>query len=58
VAIVNGKRVSLAPQTLVLIEKGENHEIRNTGSTPLRTVSIYVPPAYKKNGDTLPAGKA
>jgi mannose-6-phosphate isomerase-like protein (cupin superfamily) len=57
VAIIDGKRTSLVPQTLLLIEKGENHEIRNTGRTELRTVNIYVPPAYKKNGDTLPPGR-
>ena len=56
VAIVNGKRTVLSPETLILIERGENHEIRNTGTTPLRTVNLYVPPAYKQNGDTLPAG--
>jgi mannose-6-phosphate isomerase-like protein (cupin superfamily) len=56
-ATVNGRRVSLIPGTMILIQKGENHEIRNTGRTPLRTVNLYVPPAYKKNGDPLPAGK-
>ena len=56
-ATVGGKRVSLLPGTMVLIEKGENHEIRNTGTTPLQTVNLYVPPAYKKSGDPLPAGK-
>ena len=57
VAIVDGKRLALVPKTLVLIERGENHEIRNTGSTPLCTVNLYVPKAYEKNGDTLPAGR-
>ncbi|HEV8543393.1 MAG TPA: cupin domain-containing protein [Verrucomicrobiae bacterium] len=56
-ATVNGKKLSLLPGTIVLVEKGENHEIKNTGTTPLRTVNLYVPPAYKKNGDPLPAGK-
>ena len=57
VAIVNGKRIPLSEDTLVLIERGENHEIRNTGKTELRTINIYVPPAYTKDGKTLPPGK-
>lgn len=31
VAIVNGERVELREGTLVLIQRGEGHEIRNTG---------------------------
>ena len=57
VVIVDGKRSAVGPKTLVLIERGENHEIRNTGSTPLRTFNIYVPKAYTKDGATLPAGR-
>lgn len=57
VAIINGKKLALLPETLLLIEKGENHEIRNSGSTELRTVNIYVPPAYTRSGDTLPPGR-
>src|SRR5688500_17777844 len=57
VAIVDAKRIPLLPETLILIERGENHEIRNTGKTPLRTVNFYVPPAYKKDGETLPPGQ-
>jgi mannose-6-phosphate isomerase-like protein (cupin superfamily) len=57
VAIVNGKKAALLPKTLLLIERGENHEIRNTGSTQLCTVNIYLPKAYKKNGDTMPPGR-
>jgi mannose-6-phosphate isomerase-like protein (cupin superfamily) len=57
-AIVNRRRASLRAGSLVLIERGDRHEIRNTGRTPLRTLNIYVPPAYRKNGDELPRGKA
>lgn len=57
VAVVNGRKSVLRPRTLLLIERGEDHEIRNTGSTSLCTVNIYVPKAYKCNGDTLPAGR-
>lgn len=57
VAFVNGTRVELGQGTLVLIERGEKHEIRNTGSTPLKTVNVYVPPAYTTEGDERPAGR-
>lgn len=56
-AIVNGKRHALKKGVLVLIERGDRHEIRATGRTPLRTLNIYVPPAYRRNGDPLPRGK-
>lgn len=57
VAKVNGKRYALREGTLMLIERGDRHEIRNTGRELLRTLNIYVPPAYDSEGDELPAGK-
>ncbi len=57
IAIVNGKRVRLGPQSLVLIEHGDKHEIRNIGSEPLRTLNFYVPPAYTAEGEELPSGR-
>jgi mannose-6-phosphate isomerase-like protein (cupin superfamily) len=57
-AIVEGEHVALRSGTLVLIERGETHEIRNTGDTPLRTLNVYVPPAYTGDGDELPAGRS
>ncbi len=56
-AIVNGRRRKLAPKTLVLIERGDTHEIRNTGRGRLRTLNFYVPPAYTKDGEELPHGR-
>jgi mannose-6-phosphate isomerase-like protein (cupin superfamily) len=56
-AIIDGKRHKLRGGSLVLIEHGDRHEIRNTGRTQLKTVNIYVPPAYSSDGDELPAGK-
>jgi mannose-6-phosphate isomerase-like protein (cupin superfamily) len=56
-AIVKGKRRVLKEGTVLLIERGESHEIRNTGKTALRTLNFYCPPAYSKSGDPLPAGK-
>ena len=56
-AIVEGRRHPLRAGTLILIERGNRHEIRNTGRAPLRTLNIYVPPAYTKRGNELPRGR-
>jgi mannose-6-phosphate isomerase-like protein (cupin superfamily) len=56
-ARINGRRRALKKGSLVLIEKGDRHEIRNSGRTPLRTLNFYAPPAYASDGDPLPAGK-
>jgi mannose-6-phosphate isomerase-like protein (cupin superfamily) len=52
-ARVNGKRVALKTGTLMLIERNDRHEIRNTGRTALRTLNFYVPPAYSKSGNPM-----
>jgi len=56
-AIVGGKRRPLKKGTLLLIEKGEKHEIRNTGRRQLKSFVVYTPPAYKPSGARLPSGK-
>jgi mannose-6-phosphate isomerase-like protein (cupin superfamily) len=56
-AIVNGHSYELETDSLLLIEKGDTHEIRNTGSKPMKTLNFYVPPAYDAEGDELPAGQ-
>ena len=56
-ATVNDKRYPLRAGTIVLIERGNTHEIRNEGRTPLKTLSVYVPPAYASSGDELPRGR-
>ena len=56
-AVVNGKRHVLRAGSLVLIEKGDTHEIRNTGRTLLKTLNFYVPPAYRRDGEELPRGR-
>ncbi len=43
------RRVALRTNSLLLIEKGELHQIKNTGRRSLVTINFYVPPAY--NGD-------
>src|SRR5207253_2255099 len=58
VAVVNGERVELREGTLVLIERGDRHEVQNTGDAPLKTLNVYVPPAYTGQGEELPAGRA
>ena len=56
VAQVEGKRLPLKRGTMLLIERGEEHEIRNTGRTPLRTLNFYTPPAYAEDGEPLAGG--
>jgi mannose-6-phosphate isomerase-like protein (cupin superfamily) len=56
-ALMKKRRYPLGPGSLILIEAGERHEIKNTGRTLLRTLNFYVPPAYKKGGDELSRGK-
>jgi mannose-6-phosphate isomerase-like protein (cupin superfamily) len=58
VATIAKKKVGLRPGSLVLIERGSTHEIRNTGRTPLKTLNFYAPPAYTKAGNELPAGRS
>jgi mannose-6-phosphate isomerase-like protein (cupin superfamily) len=57
VAIVEGDRVPLRAGTLLLIERRERHEVRNTGRTLLRTLNFYQPPAFAADGDARPAGR-
>ena len=52
-----GRRVRLKPGTLLTIEKGERHEVRNTGATPLRTLNFYSPPAFDADGDPVGPGR-
>lgn len=56
-AIVNRRKYVLRPGTLVLIERGDRHEIRASGSSPLKTLNVYVPPAYRDEDTELPAGR-
>jgi mannose-6-phosphate isomerase-like protein (cupin superfamily) len=57
-AVVNGRRHALRAGSLVLIERGDTHEIRNSGRTMLRTLNFYVPPAYTADGNELPRGRS
>lgn len=57
-AIVNGVQQPLRPGSLLVIERGETHEIRCTGDESLRTVNFYSQPAYDDDGEELPAGES
>jgi mannose-6-phosphate isomerase-like protein (cupin superfamily) len=56
-AKIKGRRYGLRPGTLLLIEHGDQHEIRNTGRGLLKTLNFYSPPAYTRRGDELPRAK-
>ncbi|WP_133479348.1 cupin domain-containing protein [Cognatilysobacter segetis] len=51
------RRVALAPGRLLVIEKGERHEVRNTGDGLLRTLNFYYPPAFARDGDPKGPGR-
>lgn len=56
VAIVEGRRVLLKAGKLLVIEKGERHEVRNTGRGLLKTLNLYYPPAFTPAGDAVGPG--
>lgn len=53
VAKLRGRHAALAPGVVVLIDRGEPHQIENTGSVPLATFNVYAPPAYDRDGEPL-----
>ncbi len=57
VAVVNRRRISLRRGTMLVIETNDEHEVMNTGRAALKTINVYVPPAYTTRGDELPRGK-
>jgi len=56
-ARINGKRYPLRPGTLLLIERRDTHQIVAAKRARLRTLNIYIPPAYSSEGDELPAAR-
>lgn len=50
-ARVGGRTIALRAGSLLLIEKREPHQIRNTGRRRLVTVNVYAPPAYRPDGE-------
>lgn len=56
-AIVNGHSYELTPGVVMLIERGDIHELKATGRSALKTINIYVPPAFQDAETPLSAGK-
>jgi mannose-6-phosphate isomerase-like protein (cupin superfamily) len=57
-ATVNGRTYPLREGMLLLIERGDTHEIKNTSRRDkLVTLNFYAPPAYTPEGEELSAGK-
>lgn len=56
-ATVEGRKIALKPGVLLVIERSERHEIRNTGRTLLKTLNFYYPPAFTKGGNAKGPGK-
>ncbi len=56
-AIVERRRVPLKAGVLLVIEKGERHEVRNTGRTLLKTLNVYYPPAFDDDGNPVGPGR-
>jgi mannose-6-phosphate isomerase-like protein (cupin superfamily) len=54
--VTNDRRrsVDLQAGTLLVIEKQERHQIKNTGRRPLRALNFYLPPAYRSDGTLRP----
>ena len=57
VAMVEGRCVPLKAGTLLVIERRERHEVRNSGRTLLKTLNFYYPPAFDADGDPVGAGR-
>ena len=50
-ALVSKRRIAIRENSLLVIEKGEVHQITNSGRRPLVTINFYAPPAYRNDGD-------
>lgn len=47
VAIINGKTSEIAPNHLVFVPAGTQHNFKNTGNEELKLITIYAPPQHK-----------
>jgi mannose-6-phosphate isomerase-like protein (cupin superfamily) len=52
------RNIKLRPGSLLLIEKGELHQIKHVGRGALRTINFYSPPAYKADATLRPGAKS
>ena len=46
-AILNGETSQIGPNDLVFVRAGTRHNFVNTGSQPLRLLTIYAPPEHE-----------
>ncbi len=46
-AVLDGTRSSVGPNDLVFVRAGVRHNFVNTGSVPLRLITIYAPPEHE-----------
>ena len=51
------REVMLEPGSLLVIERGERHEVDNTGDAFLKTLNFYYPPAFDADGEPIGPGK-
>ena len=56
-AIVERRRVPLKAGVLLVIEKRERLEVRNTGRTLLKTLNFDSPPAFDADGNPVGPGR-
>jgi mannose-6-phosphate isomerase-like protein (cupin superfamily) len=49
------RRIKLEEGLLLVIEKGELHQILNSGRGALRTINFYAPPAYDSDAEPIGA---
>ena len=45
-AVIAGERQTVRPGSIVVVPGGTRHNFINTGSTPLRLVTVYTPPEH------------
>src|ERR1051325_11245033 len=58
VAVLGGRTHRIKAGSVVFVERGTTHEIRHTGRKTLKTLNVYVPPAYRPDGGELPRGRS
>ncbi len=47
IAILNGQTSEIAPNHLVFVPAGTQHNFKNTGNEELKLITIYAPPQHK-----------
>lgn len=45
--ILNGQKIEIAPNDMVIVPAGTKHNIINTGTEDLKLFTMYVPPTHK-----------